>query len=145
MEGYGHISWPLTQQLKRDSFLWTAEADSAFQQLKRAMTEVPVLALPDFTQLFVVESDVSGFGIGAVLMQNQQPIAYFSQVISSRARDKSVYDRNLRPLCWLSRNGPLFTWQAFYGANQLEKFKTPTRTTVSKCGIPKVVMQVVGL
>lgn len=76
--GYGRISWPLTQQLKKECFHWNAEADAAFQQLKCAMTEVPVLALPYFTQPFVVESGASRSSIGAVLMQQQRPIAYFS-------------------------------------------------------------------
>ncbi|XP_024030695.1 uncharacterized protein LOC112094326 [Morus notabilis] len=92
--GYGHLSWPLTQQLK-DSFNWSEEAEAAFQRLKQAMTTVPILALPDFSQPFVVESDASGFGIGAILMQQQRPIAYFSQLLSLQARAKSVYEREL--------------------------------------------------
>ena len=42
----------------------------------------PLTALSDFTQEFVIEWDVSGQGIGVILMQNQQPIAYFSKALS---------------------------------------------------------------
>ncbi|RVW83267.1 Transposon Tf2-12 polyprotein [Vitis vinifera] len=69
---YGAISWPLTQQLKKDAFNWNLEAEVAFQKLKTAMTTIPVLALPNFSQLFIVETDASGYGLGAVLMQIQK-------------------------------------------------------------------------
>ncbi|CAM8905413.1 unnamed protein product [Rhodiola kirilowii] len=95
IKDYGKISTPLTQQIKKDAFNWGPEASRAFHQLKEAMTQVPVLALPNFNKPFVIETDASGKGLGAVLMQDQCPIAYFSQVLSARARLKSIYEREL--------------------------------------------------
>ncbi|KAL9459640.1 hypothetical protein AB3S75_002944 [Citrus x aurantiifolia] len=59
------------------------------------MTSVPVLVLPDFRQPFIVEIDASRYGLEADLMQKQCPIAYFSQVLTVRARLESVYECKL--------------------------------------------------
>ncbi|KAL3504467.1 hypothetical protein ACH5RR_034308 [Cinchona calisaya] len=53
--------------------------ESAFQQLKDVMITPHVLALPNFNQDFVVKIDTCGNGIGAMLMQNSKPLAYFSK------------------------------------------------------------------
>ena len=93
--GYARIASPLTDQLKKDRFGWSLEVATAFEELKQAMSSVPVLAMPDFTKPFIVETDASGFGLGAVLLQGQQPVAYYSQVLGPWARLKSIYEKEL--------------------------------------------------
>jgi hypothetical protein len=54
---------------KKDSFSWTLEVTESFEQLKEVMCKAHVLTTSDFTKTFIVECDVSGNGIGVVLMQ----------------------------------------------------------------------------
>lgn len=78
IKGYGIHTKLLTQLLKKDNFKWSLEANVVFEKLKKMMTEAPVLAMTDFTQPFVLETDACANGIGAILMQKGQPIVYFS-------------------------------------------------------------------
>uniref|UniRef100_A0A2N9IYS4 Integrase catalytic domain-containing protein n=1 Tax=Fagus sylvatica TaxID=28930 RepID=A0A2N9IYS4_FAGSY len=59
IKGYGQIASPLTSLLKKDAFGWNEAATDAFEKLKVAVSQPPVLALPDFTKSFVVECDAS--------------------------------------------------------------------------------------
>lgn len=57
-----------------------------------------MLALPDFKETFVLECDTSRRGLGAVLMQNKWPIAYYSKPISIALLVKSTYEKELMAL-----------------------------------------------
>lgn len=95
VKGYGEIAAPLTKLLQKNAFKWNEEANTAFENLKLAMTTLPVLALPDWNIPFIIETDASGVGLGAVISQNGHPIAFFSQKLSTRAQNKSIYEREL--------------------------------------------------
>ena len=64
----------------------------AFHKLKEALTTLLVLAVPNFDKPFTIETDASGRGLGAVLMQEGRPVAYLSQKLSTRSQSKSVYE-----------------------------------------------------
>ena len=59
------------------------------------MTRVPVLAMPNFSKPFIIEADALGFAVGSVLMQNDQPVAYYNQVPGQRGCLKSAYEKEL--------------------------------------------------
>jgi hypothetical protein len=61
--------------------------------LKRKITEQPILVLPYFKKTFQVKCDASGFEIGAVLSQEDRPIAYFSENLNEAKIKYSTYDK----------------------------------------------------
>lgn len=100
IKGYGSISKPLTQLLQKDNFNWCPEADLAFSQLKVAMSSTPVLILPDFSKQFVVECDAFGQGIGAVLMQDNKPIAFLSKALCGKNLGLSTYEKEMMAILY---------------------------------------------
>ena len=63
--------------------------------MKKAIIEGPILALPNFTQKFALETNASSCGIGMVLSQNGHPIAFFSKKLSPRLCKQGAYVRKL--------------------------------------------------
>ena len=93
--GFGNIVAQLTQLLKKYRFFWSKAAENAFHNLKQAMVQASVLMLPNFSKLFMVEADASGTSLGAILMQDGKPLAYYSKALSSKALGKSTYEKEL--------------------------------------------------
>ena len=76
-------------------FVWSKECQEGFDALKHALTTAPVLAYPDYTQPFILETDASLKGLGAVLSQKGKDgevrvIAYASR--SLRPSERSMRD-----------------------------------------------------
>ncbi|RVW71121.1 Transposon Tf2-12 polyprotein [Vitis vinifera] len=98
IHGYASIAAPLTDLLRKDAFNWTPEVTVAFDALKSAMVAAPVLRLPDFNETFVIKTDASNVGIGAVLMQAGHPISYFSKKLGPRLQASSTYLKELHAI-----------------------------------------------
>ena len=95
VRSYASIAAPLTELLKKDAFQWNQSAYAAFTKLKVTMSSARMLVLPNFDKDFVLETDASDYGVGAILLQNKQPLAYFSKKLSLRMQQASAYVREL--------------------------------------------------
>lgn len=61
--------------------------------LKTKLIQAPVLAMPDFEQSFVLETDACDSGVGTVLMQKEHPVAFLSKPLCPRNQTLSVYEK----------------------------------------------------
>ena len=90
---------------KAVTFHWTAACDSAFDYLKTCLITVPILAYPGFDKNFVLETDASILGLGAVLSQMQEYgklhlLAYGSCSVSKSEKNYSISDLEMVAVVW---------------------------------------------
>ncbi|KAJ4717218.1 Retrotransposon protein, putative, Ty3-gypsy subclass [Melia azedarach] len=96
IKSYSARAAPLTDLLKKGrSWNWTEECQHAFEDLKKAIMEETVLALPDHTKSFEVHTDASDFAIGGVLMQEGRPIAFESRKLNEAERRYTVQEKEM--------------------------------------------------
>ncbi|XP_074555934.1 uncharacterized protein LOC141811777 [Curcuma longa] len=109
VKNFSTLAAPLTEVVKKNvGFHWDSEQNSAFNLLKEKLTSAPILALPNFAKTFEIECDASGIGIGAVLIQEGQPLAYFSEKLSGATLNYPTYDKEMYALV-----RALETWQHY--------------------------------
>jgi hypothetical protein len=95
IKDYGRIATPLKTLLKKDAFSWTQEVTQDFEKLKEVMCRTLILATHDFTIFFIVECDALELGIGAVLMQNINPIAFENHELKGRDLLNYINDKEM--------------------------------------------------
>jgi len=95
VKGFSQLAAPLTNLTKRGAFGWSVDLQRILEKLKEVMSSCPVLTLPDFIQPFVLECDASGESIGAVLMQNNHPIAFERKKLRDYEKHYSIYDKEM--------------------------------------------------
>ena len=105
------LSAPLNQLTKKDaSFVWSKECEDSFESLKGALMTTPVLAYPRFGpgNTFVLETDASIVGLGAVLSQMQpdgtvHPVAYASRSVNKHEKNYGISELETLGLVWAVR------------------------------------------
>lgn len=98
VQNFSDIAQPLTQLLKKNmKWEWGTEQDNAMKELKRRLTEAPILVCPDFSLPFTIKSDASGSGIGSILCQwqngEERVIAYNSRALSDVEKRYSACEK----------------------------------------------------
>lgn len=95
MKDFSTIACPLNELTKKNvPFVWGKAQQNAFDELKKRLTEAPLLVLPNFSKTFEIECDASGLGIGGVLMQDGKPVAYYSEKLDGAASTILYMTRN---------------------------------------------------
>jgi transposase InsO family protein len=108
---YAKIAVPLTEMTKQPKnskthqnqtrkFEWGKEQQQAFEELKSCLMSAPVLAHPDPSRQYILNTDASGFAVGGVLSQQQadgsrRPVAYFSHKMTPTERNYTVPQQEL--------------------------------------------------
>ena len=82
-------------QRKGKKFVWSDICEEAFQHLKECLTSAPMLVAPDPCKEFVVCTDTSLDGLGAVLMQSGRVIAYEFRKLKDRELNYPTHDLEL--------------------------------------------------
>jgi hypothetical protein len=94
LEGYSKMVVPLTNLTRKDKRgEWTEECQEAFKKVKHALTNAPVLAPPKLGKPFKMVLDASGVGLGAVLLQDERPVAFESRKLSQAEQNYTVTEQ----------------------------------------------------
>ena len=104
---YAQIALPLTDLTRKgqpNKLQWEEPQENAFLTLKSLLVQPPILHLPDLNKTFVVRTDASDVGLGAILLQEHQgilhPIAYASKKLAPRERNYSTIERECLAIVW---------------------------------------------
>lgn len=105
IQDFSKVAYPLFRLKRNDvEWSWGAKEQEAFETLKERLCEAPVLRHPDFKQDFLVQTDASGYGIGAVLSQQfedgEHPIAYASRTLKDAETRYATIEREALGIYW---------------------------------------------
>ena len=97
---------------KNAAFIWTDERQMAFDELKKRLTTVSVLTLPDHSKRFTVYCDALKDGLGCVLMQEGRVIAYASRQLRRHELNYPTHDLELAAVACTEDLEALLVWAA---------------------------------
>jgi len=106
VRGFSKIAKPLNELLKKvKQFEWTESQQKAFEELKEKLIQYPILSYPDYEKEFILITDASGRGLGAVLSQlngdgKEIVIAYASRSLVQAEKNYPITDQECLAIMW---------------------------------------------
>lgn len=106
VKDFSKIAAPISTLLKKETpFKWTEKQQKAFDFLKECLMKAPILQYPDFEKPFILFTDASGTGLGAVLSQKddenrERVIAYASRSLNKAERNYGITDQECLAVIW---------------------------------------------
>lgn len=103
---FATICAPLTALLRKKArFVWSTECTEAFEHIRERLVSAPIMTCPDFDKPFVIQTDASNFGLGAVLVQvgddaEEHVISYISRSLSTSERKYSTVEKEALGVLW---------------------------------------------
>ena len=136
VKGFAQLASPLYALVNKREWEWSDSCSDAFLELKKKLMTSPLLALPRFNLDFILDTDASGEGLGAVLSQviegREHVIAYASRVLTKSERKYCATRREMLALVWATRHfrpylyGRRFTLRTDHNSLRwLHNFKEP--------------------
>lgn len=99
IRGFSTLAAPLTHLTKKNArFQWTDDCETAFQTIKQLLCSAPVLSYPKFDREFILQTDASDVGLGAILSQqddagHERVVAYASRALTAREQKYSATEK----------------------------------------------------
>ena len=132
IKNYAKISWPLHEltsgenaKRKRQRVEWDERCQDAFESLKEACSKCPVLAYANYKEPFILHTDASTMGLGAVLSQRQpdeteRVVAYASRSLNKSERNYDAHKLNFWPLNGRSLSNSMSIYMELPGSTSLQ-------------------------
>jgi hypothetical protein len=114
IEDYAKLAAPL-HRLTHDlsTFVWGPEEEASFNEIKQRLTTAPILAYPDFSQPFIIQTDACNIGISAILCQRiegqEKVILYMSRGLTDSEKKWETRDHEALAIVWPYVIGTHFT------------------------------------
>jgi hypothetical protein len=112
---FSRLASPLHKLLKKDAkYEWTNEQEHAFRSLKTRLISHPILRYPDYSREFILMTDASNEGVGAVLSQGEigkdLPVAFASRSLNKTEKNYSTREKKLLAIVWEVRYFRLYLY-----------------------------------
>ena len=130
-----HLMKPLTELTGKGSFVWTDRQQNAFDTLKSVLASGCLNAYPDYNKTFKIYTDASDYQLGAAIIQEGRPIAYWSRSLQSNQMGYTTTEKELLAIILCLKEYE----RILYGAKKIEIYTDHKNLTFKTLSIKRIL------